>query len=654
MRNAYILFHLNLAFSSIEECTRSTVINQCYWPLLNLIDETGIPVGVELTGWTLEQIKVLDPKWIECFTSLLNEERCELIGSGWSQLIGPLVPARVNSWNQRLGIDAYERVLHRRPSIALVNEMAYSTSMVNHYVEAGYDTIIMDRDNVRHTLGLESQPISRVPTSALGLDGAKINVLWSDSVLFQKLQRAVHGDIPLREYFEYVKIRAEQDQCALPLYCNDAEIFDFRPGRFSTESLLHPEGEWARLTRVLNEIKKELTFCSPSKIVALQRDNPAVESYFSTASNPIPVKKQLKYNIHRWATSGRDSVWLNTRCFSLYERVKESADVKEWSKLCECWSSDYRTHLTEQRWLKLLDEIKDFDKRPTSVPSQIETKPNQSVSSIALCEIKTNSFEIKKGEEGIYWSVTTPTTQATFNVRRGLSIRSLVFEDKKPGCVIGDIPQGTLETLPLAADFYSGNCVVEFPGLRKRLTDLEWVQASILDAADTVSLCASIDHNFLEIKKTVIISKQLPEVNIRFEFIGEARSLGTIRAPIFSLLPNTFFGGTYVRVANGGQSYETFLLDRDFDHTQAVSSLVSSNSAFGATTGEIILMNESEEGIEFSWDQSVCALIPMIQHVKLDRGDFTRLIFTTQEFDDTFKEGQGKSLLISVKLRPLS
>ena len=128
----------------------------------------------------------------------------------------------------------------------------------------------------------------------------------------------------------------------------------------------------------------------------------------------------------------------------------------------------------------------------------------------------------------------------------------------------------------------------------------------------------------------------------------------TIRAPIFSLLTNTFFGGTYVRVANGGQSYETFLLDRNFDHTQAVSSLVSSNSAFGATTGEIILMNEAEEGIQFSWDQSVCALIPMIQHVKLDRGDFTRLIFTTQEFDDTFKEGQGKSLLISVKLRPLS
>ena len=650
MRNAYLLFHLNLAFSSIEECTRSTVINQCYWPLLNLIDETGIPVGVEMTGWTLEQIKALDPKWIERFTGLLNEERCELIGSGWSQLIGPLVPARINSWNQRLGIDAYERVLHRRPCIALVNEMAYSTSMVNHYVEAGYDTIIMDRDNVRHTLGLESQHISRMPTCALGLDGAKINVLWSDSVLFQKLQRAVHGDISLSEYFEYVKIRAEQDQCALPVYCNDAEIFDFRPGRFSTESLLHPEGEWARLTRILNEIKNELTFCSPLKIVALQRDNPAVESYFSTASNPIPVKKQLKYNIHRWATSGRDSVWLNTKCFSLYERVKGSSDAKEWSKLCEFWSSDYRTHITEKRWLKLLDEIKDFDKRTTSVPSQIQTKPNRPASSIALGEIKTNSFEIKKGEEGIYWSVSTPTTQATFNVRRGLSLRSLVFGDKKPGCVIGDIPQGTLETLPLAADFYSGNCVVEFPGLRKRLTDLEWVQASILDAVDTVSLCTSIDYNFLKIKKAVVISKLAPEAEVQFEFAVDSRQLGTIRAPIFSLLPETITGDVFIQCANGGDALESFLLNEDFDHSQAVSSLVSSTSALGATTGELRVVDAKGSGILLKWKPSSCALIPMVQHMIVGEKRFIRIIFSAQEFDDTFKDGCKRTTEISVQI----
>lgn len=655
MPNAYIVFHLNLAFSSIEECTRSTVINKCYWPLLNLIDETGIPVGVELTGWTLEQIKVLDPKWVERFTSLLNDERCELIGSGWSQIIGPLVPARVNSWNQRLGIDAYERVLHRRPSIALVNEMAYSTSMVNHYVEAGYDTIIMDRDNVRHTLGLESEPLSKMPTCALGLDGAKINVLWSDSVLFQRLQRVVHGDIPVGEYFEYVKTRVENDQCPVPIYCNDAEIFDFRPGRFSTEALLHPEGEWPRLSRLLNGLKTELKFLAPSKVVAFQRGKPAVESFFSTASNPIPVKKQLKYNIHRWATSGRGSVWLNSKCFGLYEAIKESSDATKWADLCEFWSSDYRTHITERRWVNVLHALEDFEQKVHHIPLQREKFLSPTHSLKALEEIKANSIEVRRNEEGIYWTVCTPTTQATVNVRRGLSLRSLLFQNEGSlRGAIGDIPQGAMESLPLAADFYSGNCVVEFPGLRKRLTDLEWVQALTVDTTENFSLYTKIDYDFLKIKKAIVISKIASEIEVKFEFIPKSRMLGTIRGPIFSLLPSAFPSTTCVKVANGGKHFETFFLEKGFDQTQAVSCLVSSNSAFGATTGELSLTNHVGEGIQFSWNQSLCALIPMIQHEKLNGKNFTRVIFTSQEFDDTFKEGEYNNYSISVKLKPIN
>ena len=34
---------------------------------------------------------------------------------------------------------------------------------------------------------------------------------------------------------------------ALCLYASDAEIFDFRPGRFRTEEKLSGESEWARL-----------------------------------------------------------------------------------------------------------------------------------------------------------------------------------------------------------------------------------------------------------------------------------------------------------------------------------------------------------------------------------------------------------------------
>lgn len=51
--NLFALFHLNLAFSSIEEERRGKVIARCYWPLLDLAQAHG-PIGLEITGFTLE------------------------------------------------------------------------------------------------------------------------------------------------------------------------------------------------------------------------------------------------------------------------------------------------------------------------------------------------------------------------------------------------------------------------------------------------------------------------------------------------------------------------------------------------------------------------------------------------------------------------
>ena len=174
---SYIMFHLNMAFSSISEESRPDLIRCCYWPLLHLAESSGIPIGVELTGWTLEQVLKLDPLWVEKFKDLLRSGACELIGSGYTQMIGPIVPFQVNQWNQKLGLQAYERVLGVRPNIVLVNEMAYSSGMVDVYAQAGYQGIIMDRDNVRLALQVEHQDVTAVPTHALGSQGATLPAL---------------------------------------------------------------------------------------------------------------------------------------------------------------------------------------------------------------------------------------------------------------------------------------------------------------------------------------------------------------------------------------------------------------------------------------------------------------------------------------------
>ena len=71
----------------------------------------------------------------------------EFIGSGYTQLIGPLVPAKVNLANQNIGLSVYEKLLGFQPKIALVNEQAYSAGLISIYRNVGYQAIIMEWDN---------------------------------------------------------------------------------------------------------------------------------------------------------------------------------------------------------------------------------------------------------------------------------------------------------------------------------------------------------------------------------------------------------------------------------------------------------------------------------------------------------------------------
>ncbi len=89
----FAFFHLNLAFSSIEEERRGDVIARCYWPLLRLAEQHQI--GIEISGYTLVEIAARDPAWIARAKALIAQGRIELIGSGYAQMIGPLVPQRV-------------------------------------------------------------------------------------------------------------------------------------------------------------------------------------------------------------------------------------------------------------------------------------------------------------------------------------------------------------------------------------------------------------------------------------------------------------------------------------------------------------------------------------------------------------------------------
>lgn len=657
MTQGYLIFHLNLAFSSIPVEARPDVIRKCYWPLLQLAEDTGIPIGLELTGWTLQRIAELDTGWVERFRKMLEGQQCELIGSGWSQVIGPLVPYEVNRWNQGLGLEAYRQMLGVTPKLALVNEMAFSTGMVDVYAEAGYEGIVMDRDNVRLALGLDHAPISATPTHAMGCEDISIPVLWSDSILFQRLQRVVHGDIPVSEYMAYVKQRADQDGAALPIYCNDAEIFDYRPGRFTAESRLHPEGEWERLKRVCNRLQKDLALAwlSPSEALNFQAATPSPNiKRLTSVSQPIPVKKQAKYNITRWAVTGRDDLWLNTSCHQIHQALVENGDEHDdnWRELCELWASDLRTHITDGRWNDVVARVSTLRRR-----LDLEQLRGKRIET-AGAHLPLNGITMPAGvridqdEEGILWTIKTPHVQLILNARRGLAIKSLAFKSHNDEPVVGTLPQGYFSSIELGADWYSGGMVIEMSGERTRMTDLEWVSPNIRQRGTELLISAMISLVQGTLEKTITIDVETGQVKLTYDFQQFERPLGIVRVGIVTLLPESFSLPLTVRCVNGGQEAESFSLDHVVNHGRAASTLVSSTAAFGATDGRLVIEDARSRGFVLTWDPADCAAIPMLQHHRSQDRYLTRLWFSLCELDDTSRTG-GRLMRFSVVLSAL-
>ncbi len=655
MAQGYLIFHLNLAFSSIKTEARPDVICKCYWPLLELAESTRIPVGIELTGWTLQQIALLDQSWVDRFQQMLAAGQCELIGSGWSQIIGPLVPFEVNCWNQRLGLDAYQQFLGVTPRIALVNEMAFSTSMVDLYADAGYDGIIMDRDNVRLAMRLDHTPLSTTPTHALGCGERSLPVLWSDSILFQRLQRVVHGDIPLSEYVEYVKQRVERDGALLPIYCNDAEIFDYRPGRFTAESRMQSEGEWERLMRVCKHLKDDiaLDWLSPSQ--ALDKNAATIRrnvARLTSVSHPIPVKKQAKYNINRWAVTGRDNLWLNTACHQIHRLLlqnEDASDEESWRELCELWASDLRTHITDNRWnaacLRIDKVLCRFGQPKLLFQTGDKPEEYQAYNEGTL----PLDIQIEQDAEGILWTIKTPFIHLVLNVRRGMAIKSLSFKSHNFEHVLGTLPQGYFSSIEYGADFYSGGVLIEVPGDHSRMTDLEWVTPQIRKQGSRVVISAmiSLTHGFLV--KTIVIDAETENIRLTYDFQQFERPLGIVHAGILTLIPESFSSPFSVGSLNGGKEMEWFKLDQNFNHGQAASTLVSSSSGFAATDGCLIIKDVTNRQLVVKWNPAECAVVPMLKHQKIQDSHLTRICFSLSELDDTSRIG-GRLLPLFVEL----
>jgi hypothetical protein len=635
----FALFHCNLAFSSIEEEQRGEVIRRCYWPLLDLAQNHG-PIGLEATGFTLEEIAKRDPEWIGRARALIAKGRIELIGSGYAQIIGPLVPARVTEENLRLGNEIYERLLGVQPMLALINEQAYSAGLVGLYLDAGYRAILMDWDNPGASHPEWPAETRYRPQRARGADGREIGLLWTNTVAFQKLQRFAHGDIALDDYLDYVRERRGAEARALCVYASDAEIFDFRPGRFRTEEKLPDESEWARLSQAFTALKDKHTLIAPGKALALNGN--AASLRLESAACPVPVKKQRKYNLSRWAVTGRDDIAVNAACQRIYEAlVASDADSAAWKELCYLWASDFRTHITGKRWAAFCERLAKAESFCTSplwggrkseaFSGGGESAPHHRPHPKHFVFRPPHKAEVQER----HIDISTPSLTARLDRRRGLAIESLSFGGAP---VIGGLPHGHFDDIALQADWYTGDCVFEAPGEHK-VTDLEWCEAQISqDMNGDVIAFARIDTPKGPIEKTLRFSASEPRVDFDLAFHWDDWGKGSLRLGHITLLPEAFdWTRLSLTTHNGGKDAETFSLkDTAVDHGAPVSFLVSCSHGIGMTEGWAEI-GDATTRLRIEIDRATAPLLGLLNHRRSGGSLFCQLALSALELDETRK-----------------
>ncbi len=622
-RLAYAVFHLNLGFSSLEESVHETVLERCYRPLLDLAEEYRFQPWIEAPATTLLRINDLDPAWITRLRRLIDEGRIHFIGSGYVQAIAPLLPTAVNRQNLHQGWAVYKRLLGISPTIAWVNEQAYAGGLLALYRQSGMQAIVMEWNNCHAGHPEWPQDLALYPQRALGPAGDSLPVIWNDSIAFQKLQRLTHGEIAMDEYQRYISGRLEgRQRICLPVYGNDAEVFGFRPGRYDTEAAAGND-EWSRLREAFTWIARHLRFTGPDTVLAhLRDDDPPIR--LESARHPVPVKKQGKYNLLRWAVTGRDDLGINTACWRIYDRLaRKGGDERQWRNLLELWASDYRTHITEGRWrahrTRLLRAL------PPSPDSALPpARPANG-----------NGFR----RRGRFLDMAMPRYDITLNLRRGLAIESLSFDGGTTLC--GGIEHGYFSDIDWSADWYTGNLVLETAD-RHKVTDLEATEPMVEKAENgDIILSAHIGTPLGPIVKRLHLHHHNPRIGIHYHVDWHEWPEGSLRMGFLTLKPEAFDRRRLqLRTHNGGPAPDHYDLGgkarEPVRHGDPVSLLVSARSGFGMTGGWLEI-GDDRHSLIVETDRREAALLPMLELCDIAPTYYCALSFSAQEMDETRK-----------------
>jgi hypothetical protein len=624
MTKVYTSWHLNINFSALEVESQKDVVDKCYWPLLNLVEDGQNFFGIEVSASTLSQIQKIDPAWLKKVKSLQDSGKIEIIASGWSQIISPLVPWRVTEKNLALGNDYYLSSLGRVPRVAFVNEQAWSDGLFDLYVDAGFEAIIIEWEN-SISINPDWKKSWKFSPVVLEKDGKQLVIIWNHSTAFQKLQRLAHNEISLKDWKDWFVgyVQSEQNS-AICVYGGDVETIGFRPKRY----LYEPDAsrdEWDKIQTAFQDAKSRgFAFIVPSELIDHSMEYPRVSSISSIAS-PIPTKKQPKYNPLRWAVGGRDSVMANTKCQRVLEGLlaAENENSLIWQELVELWASDFRTHITKNRW----DDWQERIDKLLMVTEKKKPAPKPFAGDIK------SRFRITEDDSEIL--VSTDQLTILLSARKGLAVKELYFNSLSQEWLVGAFEHGDEADIDWTADFFSGEFVFEPPGSPK-VSDLIPVKPLISYGVDYLSILAEIHSPLGKLEKEIRIFADSEKVSFIYKPLWDIIPAGSLRFGDIVLNPKAFELSTLtLETHNGGPKIEKFRLKNvNVDQGRAWSAAISARQCFGITEG-YCLIGDKHKRIRVTNDQTK-SKVPAILTFQNFRHTFLfRLQFSGRELDDT-------------------
>lgn len=635
MKDIFLFFHLNLAFSSLREKDKKILIKKCYWQILQIIEKNQIPISIEMTGYTLSEIFKLDRGWIKKFIELEKKGLTSLIGSGYCQIIGPSSPYKINNLNLKIGNRIYKKILNIIPKTLHVNEQCFSKSLVDIAYKNKFKNIIMEFENPHEFNNKIKFSDKYFHHKVLGLDH-KLNLIWNSSINFQKFQRYIHGKDNENDYLNFIKKTKGNFYC---LYGSDGEVFDFRPKRnFQDEKIA--TNEWKKINLLLKKLKIKYNFKIFEDLII--NKNFLKKSYLDlTSSNmPCPTKKQEKYNINRWSITSHSNHKLNTRCFLIFKTLnKKKIKINhiDWKKLIYFFSSDFRTHIEKNREKKLNHELSKIEKK-----YQLNTKKK-----FVIKKSKINKkFTLVRNEDKI--TIKYKSTKFSLNLKRFLSLNYFINEDisKKP--LIGTLKQGFFDKT-INYDVFSGHLIAE--QFQKKITDISFLsRPKIFEERDTITFFDKILTNELRYEKSITFSfKDLSlKFNNKVKFFKNTPI--SIRNTYVTLNPKAFDRRSLkYLVKNGGTYLEAFKFNKDISFGKRVSNLVTSTTGLGFDDGKLIIKDNYKKIIIINEHEKGYA-IPFIEFQKINRLFFLRVCFSVRENDDTSKDDKNKVFTNSVKI----